>query len=111
MTDLSRRIEHRVERGEPVSLTIDGRPVTAWAGETLAAVLLAEGITVFNRAPSGAPRGPWCNMGTCYECQVRVAGKAGDEAVWERACIRRVEPGLAVVTGARLGLPGDRDDV
>ena len=95
------RLSGQVERGAAVAITVDSRPVSAHAGETLATVLLAEGITTFNVTKSGKPRGPWCNMGTCFECQVKVSLASG-EWQWLRACMQTVEEGMHVVTGARL---------
>ena len=45
--------------------------------ETIAAVLLAEGSRIFRRTlKTGAPRGLFCGMGTCYDCLVTVNGVA-----------------------------------
>ena len=95
------RISKQVERGAVIAITVDGRPVSAHAGETLATVLLAEGITTFNVTKSGKPRGPYCNMGTCFECQVKIA-RASGEWQWLRACMQPVEEGMQVITGAPL---------
>ena len=105
---MAKRMSAQVERGKDIAITVDGRPVSAHAGETLATVLLAEGITTFNVTKSGKPRGPWCNMGTCFECQVKVANGEGDSWRWLRACMQPIEQGMRVVTGARLhSLEGD----
>ena len=108
---MARRISRNVERGEVVGLTIDGRTVSAYAGETLAAVLLAEGITAFHRSRLGQPRGPYCNMGTCFECQVRVSSSGRDEMRWRRACMCPVADGMTVVTGMRLSQPDTADEI
>jgi sarcosine oxidase subunit alpha len=107
---MTRRITGNVERGEAVVLTIDGRTVSAYAGETLATVLLAEGVTAFHRTRSGEPRAPYCNMGTCFECQVRVSAGGSDEIRWRRACMCPVADGMTVVTGARLSRPESADE-
>ena len=90
----ARRIEHGVKRPEPVEIEIDGRRIAAFPGESLAAALLAEGVTAFRRTASGAPRGPFCNMGICFECLVTVDGKR-----WQRACMTRVREGMRAETG------------
>ena len=43
--EATRRLQlgEELERGPHVTLTIDGRPTTAYLGETVAAVLFAEG--------------------------------------------------------------------
>lgn len=64
-----------VHRGRPVELKINGRLVEAYEGETIAAVLMAENISVFGYKPkTGRPTGVYCGMGVCYECLVKVDG-------------------------------------
>lgn len=87
-----------------MQLTVDQHPIQAWAGETLATALLAHGITIFNRTASGKPRGPFCNMGTCFECQVQIAITTEPQFRWVRACMMTVCEGMVVRTG--LVLPG-----
>ncbi len=109
---MSTRISRGVERGVNISLTVDGQAMTACAGETLATVLLAAGITTFNRTRNGAPRAPYCNMGVCFECQVLVAASENDEFHWERACMCPAEAGMVIKTGAQLSAqePGHDKD-
>jgi sarcosine oxidase subunit alpha len=85
-----------VERGAPVRLTVDGRDVTAYLGETVASVLLAEGIRTFRFDADGRPRGLYCGIGICYECLVTVDGMANT-----RACVTAVAEGMTIETGAR----------
>ncbi|MCU0510704.1 MAG: (2Fe-2S)-binding protein [Anaerolineae bacterium] len=85
-----------LHRGAPVAVTIDGRPAQAYLGETVAAVLLAEGIRVFSRDADGRPHGFNCGMGICYECAVTVDGAPN-----VRACVTPVAAGMAIETGAR----------
>ena len=81
-------------RESAIAVTVDGRPVTAFAGETVATVLLAEGIRVFRyTAKRGEPRGVFCGMGVCYECLVTVDGVPN-----VRACVTTVKPGMAIKT-------------
>jgi predicted molibdopterin-dependent oxidoreductase YjgC len=80
--------------GAPVDITIDGRPVTARAGDTVAAALLSADIVVFRSTPvSGAPRGPFCMMGVCFDCLVQIDGLPN-----RQACMTRVAPGMRIVT-------------
>jgi predicted molibdopterin-dependent oxidoreductase YjgC len=92
-------------RGAPVTVFVDGRPVTAFAGESVAAVLLALGTRGFRyTATRGEPRGMFCGIGVCYECLVTV-----DEEPNVRACVTEVAPGMAIETGpARSGRDGSR---
>jgi sarcosine oxidase subunit alpha len=91
---MTRRIEGMVKRPAPVSFTVDGVAVEGFAGESLAAALLAAGLRKFRAAPrSGAPRGPFCMMGVCQECLVRVDGRP------VAACLATVRTGIAVALG------------
>ena len=83
-------------RSEPaIIVSVDGRPVSVFAGETVAAVLSAEGIRVFRHtAKRSEPRGIFCGMGICYECLVTVDGVPN-----VRACVTTVRPGMAIQIG------------
>jgi D-hydroxyproline dehydrogenase subunit gamma len=82
-----------------VALTIDGAPCAARAGDTVAAVLLAAGHLATRTAAVGAaPRGPYCLMGTCFDCLVTIDGRPH-----QQACLVAVAPGMRVET--RRGLP------
>jgi predicted molibdopterin-dependent oxidoreductase YjgC len=62
-------------------LSFDGQPIDTKAGDSVAAALLAAGITSFRTTPvSGAPRGPWCLMGVCFDCLVEIDGEANRQA-------------------------------
>ena len=60
---------------EMTRFTIDGRAVTAKAGTTVAAAILASGESALRRSVSGAARGPLCGMGICFECRVSIDGE------------------------------------
>ena len=81
-------------REAPVRITVDGRPVAAQAGATVAAGMNACRTT----ALSGTPRGPYCMMGACFECLVTVDGVGN-----RQGCLTAVREGMAVETqkGAR----------
>ena len=91
-----------VVRGEPVLLTIDGCAVAAFAGETVAAALLAADKPVFRRDLAGHSRGLFCNMGTCSECFVTLH-LSGGAFRRLRACLLPVADGLVVTTGLADG--------
>jgi predicted molibdopterin-dependent oxidoreductase YjgC len=89
------RIEGLVKRPTPVTITVDGRPISAFAGESLAAALFAAGIRTLRRSPRAAtPRGMFCLMGVCQECLVRLDGRR------VTACEEPVREGMAITTGA-----------
>ncbi|MHB1160204.1 MAG: (2Fe-2S)-binding protein [Chloroflexota bacterium] len=84
-----------VQRGEPIDLLVDGEPLLAYAGETIAAALTAAGRRVFRHAPgTGEPRGMFCAIGVCFECLVTVEGMGQ-----VRSCMVPVRPGMRVSLG------------
>jgi predicted molibdopterin-dependent oxidoreductase YjgC len=82
---------HGLERGARLSLTLDGRAVHAYEGETVAAVLLAEGHIATRNTRNGSPRGVYCGMGVCFDCLVVVDGVPNT-----RACVTWVRDGMDV---------------
>jgi len=104
---MARDTSSRIRRGQAITLKVDDNEVTGFEGETIATVLLAAGITTFNHTPDGRPRGPYCNMGTCFECQVKMAPNAGQDHRWVRACMAPARDGMDIQTGvSRVRLPG-----
>jgi D-hydroxyproline dehydrogenase subunit alpha len=87
------RLKHPDMRptGSPVRLSFDGREIEALEGETIAAALAASDIVAVRQARSGAPRGPFCGMGVCFDCLVTVDGRPS-----QRACLTRVAAGMEV---------------
>jgi predicted molibdopterin-dependent oxidoreductase YjgC len=61
---------------EGVTLRVNGNAVTVPAGATVAAAVLAAGITRFRRSVLGEPRSPLCGMGICFECRLTIDGRA-----------------------------------
>lgn len=83
----------------PVVFTFDGERVEARSGETLLPALLAAGVRVLRTMPEfGDPRGGYCLIGRCADCQVVVDGVPG-----VRACVTRVADGMVVRTQHGLG--------
>jgi predicted molibdopterin-dependent oxidoreductase YjgC len=77
-----------------VAITIDGEPFVARVGDSVAAALLAAGRATFRTTPVLAvPRGPYCLMGTCFDCLVTIDGCAA-----QQACAIAVAPGMRVET-------------
>jgi predicted molibdopterin-dependent oxidoreductase YjgC len=76
----------------PLTFTYDGHVVRARAGDSIAVALLAAGIQVTRGTPvSGAPRGPYCMMGACFECLAVVDGQASAQT-----CMTEVRDGMRV---------------
>jgi predicted molibdopterin-dependent oxidoreductase YjgC len=79
---------------DQVTFTFDGIPIAASAGDSVAAALLAAGIRSCRMTPvSGAPRGPYCMMGVCFECLVRIDGVGN-----RQGCLVPVQDGMKVET-------------
>src|SRR3954452_377930 len=88
----------RTERGE-LTLYFDGTPLPAREGDSVAAALLASGVLATRRtAASGAPRGPYCMMGVCFDCLAVVDGQGGVQL-----CLTQARDGMRIETqrGAR----------
>jgi len=86
----------------PVTITVDGEPVTGVTGQSLAGVILASGTLGFRRTSAGnTPRGVFCGIGVCFDCLVEVNGQRD-----VRACQRRASAGDAVLT-QHDELPGE----
>jgi predicted molibdopterin-dependent oxidoreductase YjgC len=87
-------------RGEPLPVTIDGQPVEAYAGETVAAVLMVSGHFAFQQhETTGLPASLFCGMGVCFNCLVTIDGVPN-----LRACVTPVTAGMIIETGeARHG--------
>ena len=86
------RITTNTVRGAAFTFSVDGVTLTAFPGETIAAAMLAAGNARFRDDTAGAPRGLWCNMGSCGECLISIGGRR------VRACLTAAEPGACVIT-------------
>jgi glycine/D-amino acid oxidase-like deaminating enzyme len=79
-----------VDRPEATAtIRFDGRDLAAVPGETLAATLVAHGLTAQGTTKDGSPRGHYCGMGVCHDCLVVVDGRAG-----QRACLTKIRHGM-----------------
>jgi hypothetical protein len=77
-----------------LTIVVDGTPVKARAGDSVAAALLCAGMQAFRAtAVSGAPRGPFCMMGACFDCVVTIDGQRNVQA-----CLVRVAEGMRIDT-------------
>ncbi|WP_433163067.1 FAD-dependent oxidoreductase [Kribbella sp. CA-247076] len=83
-------------------ITVNGEPIEAASGQTVAAILLSHGLTSWRTTRgNGRPRGLFCGIGACYDCLVVVNGIPD-----VRACQRTVRPGDAITTQDGAQLPG-----
>jgi hypothetical protein len=69
------RIDQGLKRGEPFRFDVDGEAVPAFAGETVAAALMAEGRRALRvTAVRKEGRGYYCGMGVCWDCMMWLEG-------------------------------------
>jgi len=83
----------------PIEVLVDGVATPARAGQSVAATLLAAGHPACRTTPvSGAPRGPYCMMGVCFDCLVTIDGTPN-----RQGCLVTVQSGMRIDTqrGAR----------
>lgn len=72
-----------------VGFTFDGEQMRAEDGQTIAAALMAEGITSWRITRfGGSPRGILCGIGVCYDCLLTLNGEPN-----VRACVTQVQSG------------------
>ena len=82
------------DAGTTVTLKVDGKPIRARSGDTVAAAMLAAGIDHCRTTPvTGAPRAPYCLMGVCFDCLVTIDGIGS-----RQGCLVPVREGMAVET-------------
>jgi hypothetical protein len=64
-----------------VTFTFDGIAMSGEKGASVASALLVAGLTRFRTTPvSGAPRGPYCLIGVCFDCLVSIDGIGNQQA-------------------------------
>ncbi|MCC7047518.1 MAG: (2Fe-2S)-binding protein [Alphaproteobacteria bacterium] len=80
------------EPASAVTIQVDGSPVRAAAGDSVAAALLATDNPACRQSPaSGADRAPFCMIGACFECLMEIDGVPN-----RQACLVPVREGMQV---------------
>lgn len=73
-----------------VTIYFQDKPISAYAGEPIAAALLAAGIKAFRKTVHRhEPRGVFCAIGRCTDCMMIVNGQPN-----VRTCVTPVEDGM-----------------
>lgn len=86
-----------------VTIQVDGAPVAAVEGESVATALLAAGRAAFaTSGKTGNRLAPYCLIGACFGCLCEVDGRPQVQA-----CLEPVRDGLVVRT--RRPETGDAD--
>lgn len=83
---------------ELVSFSLDGRSVTALAGDTVLTAVLTQADSLRMSEFSGKPRAGFCLIGACQDCWMRT-----EDGQPLRACSTEIQAGmrlLTVVSGA-----------
>ncbi len=76
----------------PVTISFAGEPLPAFAGEPVAAALVAAGVRVFRKTSKrGEPRQLFCGIGRCTDCVMVVDGQPN-----VRTCVTPVREGMKV---------------
>jgi predicted molibdopterin-dependent oxidoreductase YjgC len=82
----------RRSTAETVTILVEGDPVEAAAGDTVAAAVLGAGISSVRTTPvSGSPRSPYCLMGVCFDCLMEIDGVPN-----QQSCMTPVRDGMRV---------------
>ena len=91
--------EELLDRSREVVFTFRGKPVRAFAGDTIGSALFASGQRVFSRSfKYHRPRGLLCCSGGCPNCMLTVDGTPN-----VRACIEPARDGVVVEPQNVLG--------
>lgn len=81
-----------VDETANLTFSFEGRQIEARPSDSVASALLAADEVTFRSTPvSGAPRGPFCLMGVCFECLVEIDGVPN-----RQACMVPVAAGLTI---------------
>lgn len=93
-----RSVLEGAERGQSVTVDVEGVAVEAWPGETVAGVVLRHLGNTRRNPVDGQARGPFCMMGVCFECLVEIDGRGS-----QQSCLVPVRDGMRIVrqTGVR----------
>jgi predicted molibdopterin-dependent oxidoreductase YjgC len=78
---------------EQITLRVNGHAVRVPAGSTVSTAVIISGAAGFRRSVSGELRGPLCGIGICFECRVKIDGRAHS-----RSCQVPCEEGMDVLT-------------
>lgn len=84
----------KYKKGKPVHFTLDGKEMSGFEGEPIAAALKAAGVSTHRyTAKEHKPRGIFCAIGRCTDCVMIVNGQPN-----VRTCITPLEEGMEVNT-------------
>lgn len=80
------------DRGDEITIYLDGEPMKAFTNETVAAALYANGLREFSSSIKyRRPRGFFCAIGRCSSCMMEVDGIPN-----VRTCVTMVKDGMQI---------------
>lgn len=83
-----------IQRGERIEFYFNHRLVEGYTNETIAAALIAAGISEFRHSDKlHRARGLFCGIGNCASCSMRVDGVDNT-----RICVTKCRQGMIVET-------------
>ena len=82
---------HGLERGDRVSIVIDGESAEAYEGESVSAAVMADRGLGLRETARNDPRGYYCGMGAGFDCLMVVDGVPNT-----RTCVTWVRDGMTV---------------
>jgi len=77
---------------EAVAVHVNGLAIEVPVGSTAAAALAIAEVDAPRQSITGAPRGPLCGMGICFECCAMINGRR------LRTCQTICQPGMEIRT-------------
>lgn len=84
----------KTEKGALVEFTYDGKKLTGYEGEPIAAALKAAGVMIHRYTKKEhKPRGIFCAIGRCTDCVMVVDGKPNI-----RTCVTPLKEGMQICT-------------
>ncbi|WP_211450690.1 (2Fe-2S)-binding protein [Collimonas antrihumi] len=86
---------------EPVAFSLDGRVVTALAGDTILAAVLTQADSLRLSEFSRRPRAGFCLIGACQDCWMRT-----EDGQPVRACSAEIQSGMRLLSA----VPGATDE-
>ena len=63
-----------------VRLTLDGVPIRAHTGDSVAAAVLAQSGNATRQTAKGTSRAAFCLMGVCFDCLMEIDGQPNVQA-------------------------------
>ncbi len=87
-----KRMNNSITGSKTVRLTIEGKEIVAFQGDTVATAMLVSGFAYTRITPvKEKRRAPYCMMGICFDCIVEINGIPN-----QRACQILVQDGMCV---------------